>query len=137
MPKCGGSLDQYQQSDWSFFYARHRERAVSFKRALERASNLEEMVSLVNNQFSLLSGDNPYPQDQQKEKYQTSTTAWRSDGFFKIVSNSHNRLIGASKDQKSEVAQVPKNEAGGESKCEATQEDHGAISATAAACAKR
>ena len=88
-------LTQYQQSVRSFFFARHKERAASFKRALEQASNHEEVVSLVNNQFSLLSGDNPYPQDEQKEKYQTSTTARGPDGFFKIVLNCHKRLNGA------------------------------------------
>ena len=133
MMKC---LAQYQQSGWSF-HTRHRKRASSFKNALARTSKLTEMVSLVGKQFSLLSGDNPYEQNQQKEKYQTSTTARGSDGFSKIVARWHGRFNGSIEQQKSEVTLESKSETGEESKCGGSQEDQSVASATGAACANR
>jgi hypothetical protein len=129
-------LAQYQQSDWSFS-TRHRERAASFKKAVAGVTSRDELPRLLKLQSLLLFGDNPYSQDQQNEKYQTSTTTRTSDSFPNIVSRWHKRLNGVSKDQKSEVAQEPKNETAQEGQSETVQESKSEASATRAVCPKR
>ena len=90
-----GSLSRYQNSVWGPC-TRHRNRAGSLAAAVRKVDSAEELKSLVGDQHSLLSGNNPYPREGRDKEYQADckVTLFRShDRFNQLIERWNTRLL--------------------------------------------